>query len=163
MEEGFGAVVLEFVKQFGWGIFALLFVLYQFVAHWDVFKNLFAERDRRKNEEREQLSEDTQRFIDNIERDAVKQREWRIADVERYERIITQLRDDCSKKDEVIISIERGNARLRHALNNALTAFAGLQYRAKKAGLPVEPFKVDEFLAIDPDYYKHLKDILGDD
>lgn len=163
MEESVGTVVLEFVKQFGWGIFALLFVVYQLIGHWDIVRNFFRESDKTKNDEREQLSEDTQQLIINLTGDADKQRKWRIEESERYERFIVTLREEMSRKDRIIESIEKGNARLRHALNNALTCYAGLSRRAKQAGVAVEAFSIDEFLALDPDYYKHLKKILGDD
>ncbi len=162
MEESVGVVVLEFVKQFGWGVFTLLFVAYQLIGHWDIVRNFFRESDKTKNDEREQLSEDTQRLIENLTGDSDRQRKWRIEESSRYERTIVNLRGELIRKDRIIESIEKGNSRLRHALNNALTCYANLTRKAELAGIVVPPFSVDEFMTLDPDYYKHLKEILGD-
>lgn len=160
-ESGIGAVILEFVKQFGWGVFALLFVVYQIIGHWDTVQNFFREKDKIKHDEREQLSEDTQKLIDNLQGDADRQRRWRIEEGERSDRLVASLRADLSSQQRTIEMIEAGNSRLRHTLNNLAQYTSGVVYKARKAGIEISDFRLDELMNKDPEYAERLRILLG--
>lgn len=160
-ESGIGAVILEFVKQFGWGVFVLLFVIYQIIGHRDLVQKFFREKDKIKYDEREQLSEDTQKLIDNLQSDADRQRRWRIEEGERSDRLIASLRVDLSSQQRTIEMIEAGNSRLRHTLNDLAQYSAAVIFKARRSGIEISDFRLEELMNKDPEYAERLRILLG--
>jgi hypothetical protein len=149
------------VDKFGW-IWALVFgAIFLLLSRLNVLQRIFVGRQEAENIKHEQLSEDTQRLIDNLQRDADKQRQWRIESDERNERIIVNLRDDVSKLIESVRLSEKGNSKLRHMIDNILVWGADVRIKAALA-LPITPFPLDELMTVDSDLAKKLQDIFDE-
>lgn len=149
----------EFVRTFGWAVTLSLAAAYLVLRRLDVVKRLFVGRLHEQNEEREQLSEDTQRLIENLQGDAERQRRWRIEEAARYEEIVSALRADVSRLIRTVESSEAGNSRLRHALNDALTWGAAIRVKALRASVPVEAFPIDNLMKFDSELATRLANI----
>lgn len=127
----------------------------------------FGGRREERTSEREQLSEDTKTLIDTLTSQLEQQREWRDDDNKYYLEQIRYLRNDLTTKDKIIsnlseaaVNSERGNARLRHALNNVFQYVGALRRRMIRSNVPLEPYTGwESLLGISDDLDKYLQDL----
>lgn len=99
----------------GW-LLAVVAIIFA-VANSGLVPWLFGER-RRAAEERDRLIEHYAKEADNARR-------WRAEDGQRYEARIAALDERIEKLIEASVLSERGNSRLRHALNNVMQIVVG--------------------------------------
>lgn len=160
-EQGWSAFH-DLVAYFGWGWALILVAAFLVLSRLDIIRRLFVERQKTENEEREQLSEDVQRLIENLRGDADRQRQWRIDESTRYESRIASLEERNSKLVEIIASSERGNSRLRHTVNNLCQWASSVRTRALRAGVPVTPFNLSDMMELDPELAAKMKSIFDE-
>lgn len=150
------------VQAYGLPVTLLVIGIFFVLVRLDVVKRLFVGRQQAENDEREQLSEDTQRLIDNLRGDADRQRQWRIDEGQRYE---TQLATMRARYDAVVDSLtssERGNSRLRHELRDVLTWAAEVRHRARLLGSPLPEFPLKNLTQIDEALALKMKEIFAE-
>lgn len=145
----------ELVGQFGWGWVLIGGAGFLILSRFNILQRIFAERHKTHTDEREQLSEDIQQFIETLQKDNAQQR----ALVIDYGRRIEELQERVNKLVDAITLSERGNSRLRHALNNVLMWAAGLRRRLRRDGIEIPPFPLDDLLALDPELGKKMQEI----
>lgn len=141
MEESWGEVVKQLAEHFGWGWVVAGGVTYLVVSRLDSVKRLIVGRRRTQNIEREQNWDDAQDIIRNLQEEADRLRRWRDEDARAHERVVENLRQQLTTALETISSEQRGNSRLRHALNNVLFAYSAMREIYRKHGLQPPPFK----------------------
>lgn len=128
--------------------------------------------DRRDEHARErtEAAEDRRGLIENYETEATNQRRWRAEDTERFDRQIAAYEQRLAQKDDTIAKLaaavessERGNARLRHALNNVFQYIAAVRDLAISRGEP--PVRYEGWrtmLGLSPDLDAQLKRLFDD-
>lgn len=117
-----------------------IIVLFWILSQFDFIKKFLGDRRRVHYDERKLLSEDMQRLINDLQGDADRQRQWRINETDRLDKVVDDLRQQIRTALETIASEQRGNARLRHALNNVLQAYSAMRDKMHASGLPVPRF-----------------------
>ncbi len=141
----------------GW-LFAVAAVIFAVVNSGLIPKWLSDRHDARTSD-----SADRRALIDHYEEEATNQRRWRTEDAERYEREINRLQSLIDKMSEAALLSERGNARLRHALNNIMHVLVGqydiAMHRGEPAPFPVESFR--NLFGISPDLDEKIRGLLG--
>jgi hypothetical protein len=141
------------------------------------FQRLLRRGEQRRVTERERLSEDTQTLIDSMRAQAEQEHGWRTTDATYYLSQIAALRTELMMRDTAIAQrdatiatlaetgrlSERGNARLRHALNNAFQYISSLRVLMIRAGTRPAPFNGwQDLLGLTPDLDQHLREMYGE-
>lgn len=137
----------------------------------------FKRRSEGQTFEREQLSEDQRDLLDRLQEQIAAEREWRINDSKYYRQQIEELRSEVNARDKLLTQrentirsladaatlSERGNARLRHGLNNIFQYVAALITICKKNNLEVMPYEGwHDLLGISADLDQHLHALFSD-
>jgi uncharacterized coiled-coil protein SlyX len=153
----------------GWLFFAAVAIY--LVANSGVIPKWLGDRRDEHARERSDAAEDRRSLILNYEREATNQRGWRAEDAERFERHIKALEESRARQEEVIAKLatavsssERGNARLRHALNNILHVVINANDLAARRG-ERPPFATDglrDLFGLSNDLDEQLRKLLGD-
>lgn len=78
----------------------------------------------------------------------------------RVEGRVTQKDTQIATLVATMASVEKGNSRLRHALNNVCTADAYVRRKARAAGLDVLPFPAEALLELDDEYGDRLREVM---
>lgn len=186
MEEGgWGQVVpvfVEAVQKFGWTIVLVGFGVILVFWRFDSFRAVFSGINRHHINERKENWEDSQDIIKNLQDELARVRKWRADDNDDFDRQktmlqaqitdlrgqVTELRADNTVLREQVAAMirtvessERGNSRLRHALNNVCSADAYVRRRARAAGLTdVPPFPSDALMELDDEYGDRLREVM---
>jgi hypothetical protein len=162
-QEGWGKLLLTIYEHLGLGWFLIVSGLFLFLYRIGAVKALVTGRWEERRVEREHLSEETQRLIDNLRLEADRQREDRAEDCRRYEDTIIALREDVSRLIRSIEKSEAGNARLRHSLNSVLQHIVIHNRQLRANGQEVDPFPVDTLLSeLDDSFGQYLRDVMRD-
>ena len=143
MDDGWGSIISALAGRFGWGWVLSIGVLVGFVYQLDFFKRIFSDRSKNRNVEREQNWDDAQDLIRNLREEVDRLRLLHIADTKQIAdglNNLVELRRQLGTALDTIASEQRGNSRLRHALNNLLQAYGGMRDLYRKAGLDPPPF-----------------------
>lgn len=128
------------VKHLGDGWLLAVAIAIVAIANSGLVPKLLGERAAARERERERIAEDHRLLIEHYEAEASNQRKWRAEDAERYERKIATLEDQIGKLIEAAVLSERGNARLRHGLNNAFGYIDRLRQLYRRHGEPPPPY-----------------------
>lgn len=123
-------------KHLGNGWLLAVFVGIVYIANSGFVQWLFGER-RRATQERDQLIEHYAKESENVRR-------WREQDAARYEARIADLDRRIENLIEASLLSERGNARLRHALNNVMHILVGMYDLSTSRG-EHPPFNIEVF------------------
>lgn len=169
-------LVLELLKHLSlqWILVAtVIFLVFDktgFIQAW------FKRQADAQTSERELLSEDQRDLLDRLQHQIEAERGWRVADGEYYQRQIVELRTQIQERDKTIATrddtirsladaatlSERGNARLRHSLNNVFQYVGLLIMLCRKGNVEFPPFDGwHDLLGISADldmYLHHLFD-----
>lgn len=153
----------------GWLFFAAV-VIY-LIANSGLVPKWLGERRGAHARERAAVNEDRRALIDNYEDEADNQRRWRAEDAERFERERAAYDARLAQKDDIIAKLaattessERGNSRLRHALNNILHVIVNANDMAIRRG-EKPPFVTDglrNLFGLSDDLDEQLHKLLGE-
>lgn len=167
-------LILELLKHLSlqWILAAsVIFLIFDrtgFVQAW--FKN----RIEAQTSERELLSEDQRDLLDRLHKQIDAEREWRINDTEYYRGQIDELRTLLREREKIIAMrdetihrladaatlSERGNARLRHSLNNVFQYVSLLITLCRKNDVEFPAFDAwHDLLGISSDLDMYLHDL----
>lgn len=146
---------------------ALLALLFERTG---IIQSIYRHRTDRRRDEREQLSEDQQHFVDDLRNQVESERRMRVEDGRYYLAERDRIRGELAQRDDTIARLaraiegsERGNARLRHGLNNAFTYIAALREDYRRHGLPVRPYDGwRDMLGISADLDDMLRELFDD-
>lgn len=129
-------VIGELAKHLGNGWLLATVAVIVAIANSGLVPWLFGERHR--------AAEERDRLIEHYAKEADNQRRWRVEDAERHAR--EQARKDAiiERMSEAALLSERGNARLRHALNNVMHILVG-QYDLALSRGERPPFQIEGF------------------
>jgi len=145
----------------GW-LFAVAALFYLIVQSGIIPKWMGGRYDEHARE-RAEAAEDRRVLIENYHKEAEDQRNWRAEDTEFYERKIARLEQLVENMSEAALLSERGNARLRHLVNNLFQHIAAMRAMERRAGrtpLPYDGWR--EALNISPDLDERLRDLFND-
>lgn len=119
---------------FGDGWLLLIAMTIYLVVNSGIIPKWLGDRRDEHARERADAAEERRDLIKGYETEAKNVRQWRAEDAEWYERRITNLEARNARQEEVIAKLaaavessERGNARLRHALNNVFQYISGMR------------------------------------
>lgn len=164
--EGWGAVakfLLAGVQYFGWWVVFGGFICLLIFWRLDQLKNLFSGRhvEREQNwDEAQDIMERQSKEIERLTQDVERQRTWRAQEAADYEKLIAKQRTEISILIQTVASSEKGNSRLRHALNNVCTIDGALRRTVRNAGVTVKPFPLDTLMELDDEWGARLRDIM---
>jgi hypothetical protein len=104
-----------------------------------------ATSDKARFDERQLLSQDQARLIEDLRKELTNLRRWRREDAESCQAQITQLRVECEleqhKLRDQIASLIKDAARWRHLVGNLAQHIAALRYKLQAAGIEVARFE----------------------
>lgn len=154
----------ELLRRLSWEWLLGVAVLLLALDKTGFVQSFIRKREEVKVSDREQLSEDQRDLITRLEAEAERERKWRLSSDEFYMKQIETLRKTIAERDDTIrkavatsSSSERGNARLRHAVNNLLQDIYNIQLIVRSKGIDPLPYtNWRDLLGIDPDLDKKI-------
>lgn len=158
------SLIGELAKHIGDGWLLAIVAIIFAVVNSGLIPKWLGDRQDEHARERADVAEDRRTLIANYEMEATNQRRWRKEDAERYEKEIARLAHLVDKMSEAALLSERGNARLRHAVNNLMTILIS-QYDLAILRNERPPFPLDGFrnlFGISADLDEKLRSLFGD-
>lgn len=156
-EPGWGEVVWSFVEHFGWSLTLPALGVLAFLWRIDLLKWIVSTRGSNRLTEREQNWDDAQDIIKLLREELARVRTAREEEAAELTQRLAEKDDQIRSLIKSIESSERGNSRLRHALNNVCQIDAGIRTRARAAGLDVPPFPLGTLMELDDEWGERLK------